>query len=93
MGPKLFKVPSKSLLISLICWFAIVGNMWEVLSTLPYPNIANNNLENKSYFCLGLLANLVYLQRLFDARSSVLVIFDPLYPSRDVIPLGALGEF
>ena len=93
MGPKTCKVPSKSLLISLICWFAIVGNMWEVLSTSPYPTIANNNLENKSHFCFGLLANLVYLQRLFDARSSVLVIFDPLYPSRDVIPLGALGEF
>ena len=68
MGPNFFKVPSKFLFISWICWFFLVINMWGVLSTSPATNIDDENLENKPYFCFDLLANLEDILRPVDAR-------------------------
>ena len=95
MGPKLFKVPSKFILIYWICWFDKVRNMWGLLATSYAPTIANDNLANKAYFCLGLFYNLVYLLRPVDSRSTVLGIFYPFYPlstSRYGVPMGALDD-
>ena len=92
MRPGLFKVPSKFLLISCICWFAIVRNMGSLLSTAYAPITANENLENKPYLCLVLLAKLADLLVPVDARSILLGIFDPFYFSRDCIPLGKLDN-
>ena len=61
--------------------------MWGLLSTIHAPINANDNSENKLYFCLGLLANLAYLMRPVDYRSILFVICDPFYTSHDVIPL------
>ena len=47
MGPKLFKVPSKCILISWVFWFTPVRNMWVFLTTSHDPVTANDNLENK----------------------------------------------
>ena len=66
--------------------------MWGLLATLHAPITANENLSNKPYFCLGLLANLEDLLRPVDARSIILGIFDPFSPSRYVIPLGMLDD-
>ena len=75
-----------------MCWFYLVRNMWGVLNTSHDPITANENLSNKPYFCLGLLANLADILIPVDSRSIILVIFDPFYPSRDGIPLGTLGD-
>ena len=40
--------------------------MWGFLATSYAPITANENLENKPYFCLGLLANLADILRPFD---------------------------
>ena len=53
----------------------------------------NENLSNKPYFCLGLLANLADLLRQVDARSIILGIFDPFYPSWGGIPLVTLDDY
>ena len=60
----------------------------------------NDNLSNKSYFCLGLLANLEDLLIPVDARSIILGIFDPVLYSeyhsstlRYVIQMSALDDF
>ena len=82
MEPYLFKVPSKSLLISLMCWFAIVGNMWVFLSTSRARVTDNDSLANEQYFCLGLLANLVDILKLVDARSIILGLFILLLPCK-----------
>ena len=96
MGLKLFKVPSKCLLISWIYWFDPVRNMWGLLSTSHDPTTANDNLSNKPYICLGLLYNLTYLLRPVYAIPIILGIFDPfyfLYTSWDGIPLGKFDNF
>ena len=46
MGPKLFIVTSKCPFIYLMCWFALVGNMWGFFSTLHDLISAFNHLEN-----------------------------------------------
>ena len=69
--------------------------MWGFLATSHAPIAANENLENKSYFYLFLLANLTDLLRTVDARSIILGIFDPFSPlsaSPYGIPLGALDD-
>ena len=71
-------------------WLPQVGNMWELLSTSHGSITSNNNLANKPYFCLGLLANLEDLLIPAVSRSIILGIFDPFYPFQDGIPLGAL---
>ena len=63
-----------------MCWFDIVRNMWMFLATAHAPTTANENLENKPYFCLGLLANLADLLRPVNTISIVLVIFLPFLP-------------
>ena len=90
MGPKWFKVPSKCLLISRICWFYQVRKIWGFLSTSHAPITDNENVENKPYFCSNLLSNLADLVKLIDARPIILGIFDPFYLSRYGIPLDDL---
>ena len=75
-----------------MCLFDIVINMWGLLPTSHTPITANYNLAKKTYFCMGLLANLADLLRPVDPRSTILVIFDPFSPSQDGIPLGLLGD-
>ena len=72
--------------------FALVRKIWGNLSTSHAPNTANDDLLNKTYFCLGLLSNLADLLRSVDARLVMLVIFDSFYPSRNVISLDALDD-
>ena len=67
--------------------------MWDFLATAHAPITMNDNLENKPYFGLVLLANLADLLIPVDARSIVSGIFypfTPLSPSRYGIPLGVL---
>ena len=93
MEPKWFKVPSKRLLIFWLCLFTLVRNMWGFLATSHAPITSNENLSNKPYFYLGLLANLADLLIPVDAKSIVSGIFypfTPLSPSRYGIPLGVL---
>ena len=52
------------------------------------PINANDNLANKSYFCLGLLSKLADLLITVDARSIILGVLYPLSPSQYGIPLG-----
>ena len=66
----------------------LVIKMWGFLATSHAPITANDNLENKPYFCLGLLANLAYLLIPVDATLIILGIFYPLSPSQYGIPLG-----
>ena len=54
---------------------AIVINIWGFLAASNAPITANENLSNKPYFCLGLLANLAYIMIPVDARSVILGIF------------------
>ena len=68
-------------------WFALFRKVWGFLATSRAPITSKNNLENKQYFCLSLLANLADLLKSVDARSLILGIFDSFYPSRDAIPL------
>ena len=81
MGPKLFKVPSKFLLVYWIFWFAKDRKMWGLLATSHSPITANDNLSNKPHFCLGLLFNLADILGPVDARSIILGTFDLFYPS------------
>ena len=95
MGPKLYKVPSKCILIYCMCWFDLVRNILGFLDTSHAPITANYNLANKPYFCLGLSANLADLLRPVDAISTILENFDPFYPlspSRYGIPMVALDD-
>ena len=99
MGPKWFKVPSKWLLISWICWFSIIKKMMGFLETPHAQTTDNDNSVTKSYFCLSLLANLTDILWPVDARSIILGIFDltlyykdPFSPSLDGIPLDALDD-
>ena len=65
--------------------------MWRFLATSHAPITANDNLDNKPYFCSVLLANLEDIIRSGDDRLIILGIFDPfdpLYPSQDGILLG-----
>ena len=66
--------------------------MWGFLTTSHAPITANENLVNKPYFCLGLLANLTDLLRPVDSRLIILDIFDAVSPSLDSILLGALDD-
>ena len=52
----------------------------EFLSTSHSPNTANDNLSNKAYLCLGLLANLADILRKVDAIFIILDIFIPCLP-------------
>ena len=88
---KYFKVPSKCLFISWICWFDLVRKMCGFLYTSHAPITVNKNLSNKPYFCLSLLANLEDLLRPVDSRSIILGIFDPFSTSRYGILLGVLN--
>ena len=97
MGLKWFKVPSKFLLISWMCWFAIVRNNWEFLSNSHSPSSTNDNLANNPYFSLDLLANMADLLRPVYARLIILVIFhlvmyfqNPLSTSQDGITMRSL---
>ena len=66
------------------------------LSTSRAPITSNESLENKQYFCLDLLAKREYILRPVDARSIILVIFDPFYTLSTFlsgIPLGALDDY
>ena len=67
--------------------------MWGGLATSHDLTTDNDNLSNKPYSCLGLLANLEDLLIPVDSGLIISRIFDPLYPSRDGIPLGGLGGF
>ena len=80
MGPKLFKVPSTCLLISWICWFYRVRNMWGFLAASHAPIAANENLENKPYFYLSLLANLADILIPVDAILIGLGVLIPFIP-------------
>ena len=91
MVPKRFKVSSKCLLISWICWFAQVRDIWGFLATSHASITANENLENKPYFSSNLLANLADILRLVDARPIILGIFDPFYPFARWHPTGKVG--
>ena len=73
-------------------WFDIARNMWGLLDTSHSALTYNEYLENKPYFCLGLLSNLADILRPVHSGSIVLVIFDSFSPSQDGIPLGALGD-
>ena len=94
MRQELFKLPSKCLIISQICWFALVTNMWGFLATSHAPITANGNLSNKPYLWLVLLVNLTDLLRPVDSISIVLGFFplSPLYPFQNGIPLGSLDD-
>ena len=70
--------------------------MWGLLTTPHAPITDNDNLENKPYFCLGLLYNLTDLIIPFYSRWIILGIFypfSPLSPSRDITPLVSLDDF
>ena len=54
--------------------------MWGLLATSHAPINANDNLGNKSYFCLGLLTKLADLLIPVDARPIIFGIFDPFPP-------------
>ena len=75
-----------------MCWFDLVRNMWGFLSTSHAPNNANENLSNKPYFCLGLLANLADILRPVYFRLIILGFFDPFLPSLYGIPLDKLDD-
>ena len=95
MGQKWFKVTSNCLLISRICFFAVVTNMWKFLATPHAPISTNENLSVKPYFCLGLLANLEDTLIPVHYRSIILDIFDnfsSLYISQYGTPPGALDD-
>ena len=64
-----------------MCWFDLVRKMCGFLATSHDPITANDNLANKPCFCVGLLANLVYILIPVDARSNLLGIFDLFLPS------------
>ena len=66
--------------------------MWGLLATSNAPINSNENLSNKPYFGLSLLANLEYLLKPVDARSIILGIFYPFSPSQYVIPTGELYD-
>ena len=63
-----------------------------VLVTSHAPITANENLANKPYFCLGLLAKHADLQRPVDAIPIILGIFNTFSPSWDSIPLGTFDD-
>ena len=75
-----------------MCWFDLVITGWVFLSNSQYPITDNETLSNNPYFW-GLLSNLEDILIPVDAISIMLGIFDPVYPSRDVIPLGELDYF
>ena len=69
-------------------------------STSHDPTTANDNLENKSYFLIGLLFHLVDILIPVDARLIILGIFHLVFhseglsfPSNYGIPLGTLDGF
>ena len=66
--------------------------MWGFLATSHYPITDNENLANKPFVCLGLLANLTDLLRPVDDISIILGIFDTFPSSQDGIPLGVLDD-
>ena len=70
-----------------MCRFTLVSKTWGFLATSHAPITTNENLQNKPYFCLVLLANLADLLIPVDARSIILGIFDPFSPLRYGIPL------
>ena len=67
-----------------MCWFDLVRKMWEFLATSHPPIAANDSLANKSYLCVGLLANLADILRPVDVISIILGIFDHILPSEMV---------
>ena len=58
-------------------WFALVRKIWGFLATSQATTTDNENLSNKLYIFLGLLANLSDLLITVDAGSTILGIFDP----------------
>ena len=54
--------------------------MWGLLATSHATMTAIENLANKPYFCLDLLANFEDLLRPVDSRSIILGIFDTFLP-------------
>ena len=80
MGTNQFEVPSKYLIISWICWFYQVRNVWEFLATSHAPTTDNDNLSNKPHFCLGLLDNLEDLLRAAYSISNILDFFITFLP-------------
>ena len=95
VGQKWFNITSKCLLIFWVCWFDLVINMWGLLSMPHATTIAYENLVNKPYFCLVLLANLSDILKPVYVRSRILGIFYPFSPlssSQNGIPLGALDD-
>ena len=85
MRPKLFKVPSKCLLISRVCWFDLVRNMWGFLATYHASSTDIENLANKPSFCLVLLAKLVDLLIKVYTIPIILGILIPFTP-RNMAP-------
>ena len=67
--------------------------MWDFKATSNAPTTAYENLTNKPYFCLSLLANLADILIPVDVRLIILDIFDTLFPPQDGIQLGALDGF
>ena len=68
--------------------------MWGLLATLHYQITANENLADKPYSCLVLLAKLEDLLRSVDSRIIVLGVFDPFPPLSTLkygTPLVVLG--
>ena len=74
MRMKLFKVISNCLLIYWVCWFALVRNMWEFLSTSHAPINTNEDLANTPYLCLDLLSN---LEVMHSEQQNVFILLQP----------------
>ena len=75
-----------------MCWFALVRKMWGLLAISHAPITANDNLSNKKYVCLSLLAKIADVLRPVDARFIILGIYDHFFLSRDIIPLRKLDD-
>ena len=75
-----------------MCWFDIVRNMWVSLATSHAPITTYENLSNKPFFCLGLLANLVDLLGPVDAILIVLGVFILFLPRDTAYLLGMLDD-
>ena len=56
MGPKILKFPSNCLLISCMCWFALVKNIWGLLATSCDSTNSNDILADKLYILFGFIS-------------------------------------
>ena len=66
--------------------------MLVFLSTPYAPTNDNESLENKPYFCLGLLSNLADLVRPVEVISIIFGVFDAFSTSQDETPLRVLDD-